>query len=68
MKSFRWCPSSKEQLHEAEEKIFSYMKKKRESRYVDVGRFGDSPSTCRLWTVTMKPDEDCNANGQTRVS
>ncbi|CAN8024205.1 unnamed protein product [Ixodes persulcatus] len=67
MKSLRWCPSSKEQLHEAEEKIFSYMKKKRESRYVDVGRFGDSPSTCRLWTVTMKPDEDCNANGQTRL-
>lgn len=58
MQSLRWCPSSKQHLREAEEKIFSYMKKKYEGRYVEVGRFGDCPSPCRLWTVTMHPTEE----------
>ncbi|XP_064467120.1 (Lyso)-N-acylphosphatidylethanolamine lipase-like isoform X2 [Ornithodoros turicata] len=57
MKRLRWCPSSREELDNAERKIFSYMKKKYQSRYVEVGWIGDSSSPCRLWTVTMDPSE-----------
>lgn len=58
MKLARWCPSSREQLQEAEEKIFSYLNRKYTGRYVEVGRFGDAVSSCRLWTITMKPESD----------
>lgn len=56
MKLARWCPSSREQLQQAEEKVFSYLKRKYTGHYVDVGQFGDASSSCRLWTVTMKPE------------
>ncbi|XP_037558693.1 (Lyso)-N-acylphosphatidylethanolamine lipase isoform X6 [Dermacentor silvarum] len=58
MKLARWCPSSREQLQEAEEKIFSYLNRKYTGRYVEVGRFGDAVSPCRLWTITMKPESE----------
>lgn len=58
MKLARWVPSSRERLQEAEEKVFSYVKKRYTGHYIEVGNFGDAHSPCRMWTITMKPESE----------
>lgn len=57
-KFFRWCPSSRQCLDEAEKRLLAYMNKPYRGFYVDVGRVGENAQrNSRVWTVVLEADD-----------
>ncbi|KAH9520675.1 1-acylglycerol-3-phosphate O-acyltransferase abhd5 [Dermatophagoides farinae] len=54
-KLFRWCPTSPEELNEAEDKVLSYLKCNYQTYYVDIGSRWDLDHV-RIWTLEIEPD------------
>ncbi|XP_075675982.1 pummelig isoform X2 [Dermatophagoides pteronyssinus] len=54
-KLFRWCPTSTEELDEAEDKVLSYLKCNYQTYYVDIGSRWDLDHV-RIWTMEIEPD------------
>ncbi|KAI7689097.1 Protein ABHD4 [Sarcoptes scabiei] len=53
--AIRWCPTSIQDLEEADEKILSYLKCEHRSYFVDIGNFSDLKNTL-IWTVELTSD------------
>ncbi|XP_023244384.1 1-acylglycerol-3-phosphate O-acyltransferase ABHD5-like isoform X3 [Centruroides sculpturatus] len=54
LKRFRWCPTSFEELDEAEKNILSYVKKPFVAEYVNIGtEWGYNDSDIKIWTLKM---------------
>ncbi|XP_021963301.1 1-acylglycerol-3-phosphate O-acyltransferase ABHD5 [Folsomia candida] len=51
-----WCPTSEDQLRDAETKILSYLKTPSETYHVDIGPImvGGETSNHRIWTLSAK--------------
>ncbi|OTF70676.1 abhydrolase domain-containing protein 4-like protein, partial [Euroglyphus maynei] len=56
-KIFRWCPTSPEELNEAEDKVLSYLKCNYHTYYVDIGSRWDLDHV-RIWTLEIEPDSN----------
>ncbi|XP_067131863.1 (Lyso)-N-acylphosphatidylethanolamine lipase-like isoform X1 [Centruroides vittatus] len=54
LKRFRWCPTSFEELDEAEKNILSYVKKPFVAEYVNIGtEWGYDDGDVKIWTLKM---------------
>lgn len=63
---FWWCPSSRQQLDDAERRVLSSMTRPYHGFFVDVGGVGEREERdrrSRIWTVMVDPDGDCKDPG-----